>query len=239
MRAVLQKLAAAVGSDMFVAICVPFRFSADMERLDVEDDERRQRRIQNYLEKLDASSSTRISSPPLKFDFGDRTTSLTAPPTELLARVQAFLPKIEASNTILEQQAKADPCSVNMEHVDDSMAQYIEMNLGLGVFEDKSYKKRTLGGDSDRNDVEMPSGSRSSTLSSSDSSSPDDNDDDGYGSDSSSADTEFSSEIITSFSAAPRIIRPLPKRSPASRLNPIIQVLGENTSDVERQTADA
>ena len=49
------------------------------------------------------------------------------PPKLVLARVQTFLPQIEASNAILEQQAKIDPCSVNMEHVDDSTDQYIEM----------------------------------------------------------------------------------------------------------------
>ena len=88
-------------------------------------------------------------------------------------------------------------------------------NLGLGVFEEQSLKNRTPG---DRNDAGMPSDSRFSTVffSSSDSSSSlDDNNNDDNGLDSSSADTESSSEITTSFSAAPRlassIVRPLPK----------------------------
>jgi hypothetical protein len=141
-----------------------------------------------------------------------------------------------------------------MEHVDDGMDQYIEMvrtmsssivhvcliscqNLGLGVFEEQSHQNRTPG---DRNDAGMPSDSRSLTLSSSSdsSSSLDDNDNDDNGSDSSSADTESSSEIITSFSAAPRLIRPLPKQSPASLQKPIIQVLGEKTSDGRQTAAD-
>ncbi|KAF8624631.1 hypothetical protein AX15_005785 [Amanita polypyramis BW_CC] len=184
-----------------------------MEQLDVEDEEQRQRRILKHLEKLNASSSAKIPSPPLKFDFGNRTTCLVAPPTELLARVQAFLPQIEASNAVLVQQVEADPESVNMEHVDDSMEQYIEMNLGLGVFEDRSRK----------NGAE--------TLSSSDSSSVDDDDDntddDGCCSDT-STDAEASG-IATSLSPIQRLIRPLPKRGPASRLNrPNIHVMDDD-----------
>ncbi|KAK2462454.1 hypothetical protein APHAL10511_005424 [Amanita phalloides] len=114
-----------------------------MERLDVEDDEQRQRRIQNHLEKLNSSSSAKIPTTARKFDFGDGTTYPVAPPTELLARVQAFLPQIEASNALLAQQVKTDPLGVNMEHVDDDTGQIIEMNLGLGVFEDRSHRKNT------------------------------------------------------------------------------------------------
>jgi len=49
------------------------------------------------------------------------------PPTELLSRVQAFLPQMEASNAILAQRAREDPNSVDIEHIPDRMDQYIEM----------------------------------------------------------------------------------------------------------------
>jgi len=69
----------------------------------------RQSKIHSVLQKLDPPNSTK-----------------------LLSRVQAFLPQLEASNAIL---AQADPKSVDIENVPEG-AQYIEMNLGLGVFKD-------------------------------------------------------------------------------------------------------
>lgn len=44
----------------------------------------------------------------------------------VIARVQAFLPQIEASNVEVLRQAKADPTSVDIENVGDK-AQHIEM----------------------------------------------------------------------------------------------------------------
>lgn len=79
------------------------------------------------------------------FDFGNRTTYEVQPPSErslivsiynlsnladtqpVLSRVQAFLPELEASNSRLAQRVQADPKSVDIEHVDEGMDQYIEM----------------------------------------------------------------------------------------------------------------
>ncbi|KAF8639357.1 hypothetical protein AX17_001546 [Amanita inopinata Kibby_2008] len=212
------------------------------ERLEVEDDGQRQKRIQLQLERLNALSSSKSHTSSQKFDFGDRTTYPIAPPTELLARIQAFLPQIEASNVTLAQQAQQHPESVDIEHVSEDVEQYIEMNLGLGVFEDRS--QRMQG----KKDAEMSSPSPSSPSSSSphtsrrlssesssagelaDGRDGDDEDEDEDEADSSDADTDSSSEIITSFSLAPRIIRPLPKRSLASRLKPNIVVLSDQAS---------
>jgi hypothetical protein len=47
--------------------------------------------------------------------------------TIVLSRIHAFLPALEASNAILAQRAQADPRSVDIEHVDEGMDQYIEM----------------------------------------------------------------------------------------------------------------
>ncbi|KAH9481182.1 hypothetical protein JR316_0005702 [Psilocybe cubensis] len=189
-----------------------------VEKLDVEDEEDRQARIQSYLEKLNASSQTRNFTrpsgiPEFKFDFGDRTTFPVVPNTELLSRVQAFLPQLEASNAILTQRAQEDPSSVDIEHIPEGMDQYIEMNLGLGVFEDRSHIANQ--GDED---------SEMSTSSSSSSESSDkarDNDDD----DDSDADSDESSEIITSFVPS-RPIKPLPRRA-STKPNPGIVVLDE------------
>jgi hypothetical protein len=45
----------------------------------------------------------------------------------VLTRVQAFLPQMEASNTLLSQRMQEDPSSVDIEHVPEGMDQYIEM----------------------------------------------------------------------------------------------------------------
>ena len=106
-------------------------------------------RTESYLEKLNSSSHTvgSASQPVLqKFDFGDRSTFAVKPPTErmvfslaksyhftfvhfsqVLSRVQAFLPQLEASNAILARRAQEDPDSVDIEHISDRMDQYIEM----------------------------------------------------------------------------------------------------------------
>ncbi|KAI8581841.1 hypothetical protein K450DRAFT_231407 [Umbelopsis ramanniana AG] len=56
--------------------------------------------------------------------------------SDLMARLQTFLPELESANRQLDQQVSVDPKKVDIENVDDN-EQYIEMNLGLGVFEEK------------------------------------------------------------------------------------------------------
>ncbi|KAG0231753.1 hypothetical protein BGW41_002105 [Actinomortierella wolfii] len=54
----------------------------------------------------------------------------------VISRLEAFLPKIRDANAELEKQVKLDPASVDIENVDEeSGEQYIEMDLGLGVFD--------------------------------------------------------------------------------------------------------
>ncbi|GJJ77976.1 hypothetical protein EMPS_10335 [Entomortierella parvispora] len=58
--------------------------------------------------------------------------------SDLLARLQDFLPKIKDANDQLDKMVKQDPKSVDIENVDEeSGEQYIEMDLGLGVFDMK------------------------------------------------------------------------------------------------------
>ncbi|KAF9401222.1 hypothetical protein BGX21_002359 [Mortierella sp. AD011] len=56
--------------------------------------------------------------------------------SNLLARLEDFLPKIKEANAQLDKKLKEDPKSVDIENVDEkSGEQYIEMDLGLGVFD--------------------------------------------------------------------------------------------------------
>ncbi|KZT22682.1 hypothetical protein NEOLEDRAFT_1180758 [Neolentinus lepideus HHB14362 ss-1] len=102
------------------------------ERLEVEDEETREARIHDLLTKINASSS---SAPRDASSVPSERPHAVDPPSELLSRVQAFLPQLAASNADLESRARADPGSVDIENVAEEAGQYIEMNLGLGVFE--------------------------------------------------------------------------------------------------------
>ncbi|KAI8819395.1 uncharacterized protein EV422DRAFT_534571 [Fimicolochytrium jonesii] len=62
------------------------------------------------------------------------------PPSELMSRVAAFLPQLSAANTSLLAQLSQNPEArenVDIEGVDEDDEQYIEMNLGVGVFDTK------------------------------------------------------------------------------------------------------
>ncbi|PPQ72996.1 hypothetical protein CVT26_014512 [Gymnopilus dilepis] len=194
-----------------------------VEKLDVEDEEARQARIQTYFEKLNTSTKTEDFTRPSgipRFDFGDRTTFPVNPPTELLSRVQAFLPQIEASNALLTQRMQEDPASVDIEHISEGSQQYIEMNLGLGVFEDRA-RKMDQDQQSSSEDSEMSTSASDSSASESGSRvrRADEEDDSDY-------DTDESSEIITCFVPS-RPIRPLPRRA-SNKPRPDIIVLEEN-----------
>ncbi|KAJ7108502.1 hypothetical protein C8R44DRAFT_802876 [Mycena epipterygia] len=116
------------------------------ETIDVEDDDARLQRIQRALEKLNTISSTAtgldaeriLNAAGTSQPGGGSGESLN----ELLARVQAFLPQLEASNAALAEKVAMDPRSVDIENVegDDKV---IQMNLGLGVFEDRTGKEES------------------------------------------------------------------------------------------------
>ncbi|CAO3679967.1 unnamed protein product [Umbelopsis vinacea] len=69
--------------------------------------------------------------------------------SDLMSRLQTFLPEIETANRQLSEQVSIDPKQVNIENVDED-GQYIEMNLGLGVFEEK----KPLDSSDDESDVD-------------------------------------------------------------------------------------
>ncbi|KAG2204567.1 uncharacterized protein EV154DRAFT_313463 [Mucor mucedo] len=82
----------------------------------------------------------------------DRKTFAVGPPSDILSRVQAFLPQLKSAN---EQLKAADPKSLDIENVEEDDGQYIEMNLGLGVYEEKRPgQSDSEDEDSDDNDDE-------------------------------------------------------------------------------------
>ncbi|KAJ7195511.1 hypothetical protein GGX14DRAFT_676857 [Mycena pura] len=115
------------------------------ETLEIEDDDSRLHRIQRTLEKLNSTSpgarrdGLNVLNSASASDLGSGSEQSL---NDLLARVQAFLPDIEASNAALAEKAAMDPRSVDIENVDGD-AEVIQMNLGLGVFEDRTGREGT------------------------------------------------------------------------------------------------
>ncbi|KAG6860891.1 hypothetical protein C0995_006330 [Termitomyces sp. Mi166 len=121
------------------------------EKLEVEDEEARLRRIQSTLEKLNTSS------PPSSFSLPtERSRPHAIPPSDLLRRAQTFLPEFAASNAAIEQQRQVDPSSVDIECIEEDAERYIEMNLGLGLFEQRN---RTPDSTSDDDSISSDSSS--------------------------------------------------------------------------------
>ncbi|KAL5535705.1 hypothetical protein ACEPAF_3799 [Sanghuangporus sanghuang] len=212
------------------------------QRLDIEDNNQRQLRLRQLLQQINDSSSTsnthadnnsRIAAssnitpfvrpgPSSSFDFGVRETHAVEPPSELLSRVESFLPQMEAANAELARRMESSPESVDIENLGDReddeeedeedgrQGQYIEMNLGLGVFD---IRRRPL----------------SDTTSSSSSSASSDDDSHSTHSDDSHSDSDASTSGRPG-SLLNRPIRPLPKRA-----RPNIVVLNESTTDNTQQ----
>ncbi|KAH9973372.1 hypothetical protein BGW80DRAFT_1310440, partial [Lactifluus volemus] len=121
--------------------------SRNPETLEVEDVDQRQDRLQRTLERLSREAPSSGRPPDLSFDFGDRRTFDIGPPTELLARVQQFLPQIEQSNAELLQR---DPRSIDIEHIEGTDECVIQMDLGLGVFEQQRKSRDSVSSSSSR-----------------------------------------------------------------------------------------
>ncbi|KAI9301456.1 hypothetical protein BJ944DRAFT_4353 [Cunninghamella echinulata] len=62
----------------------------------------------------------------------ERKTFKIKPNNDILSRVQAFLPQIQQAN---QQLNTMDPKDLDIENVQEDKDQYIEMNLGLGVYD--------------------------------------------------------------------------------------------------------
>jgi len=158
------------------------------ETLEFEDEDARQGRLQNILENMNTSSSFMPKDNTILHNFGKQDLPTPEATNELLARVQNFLPQIEASNAALLQE---DLSSLDIENVEETDGQYIEMNLGLGVFEDRGKKVIHSDSGSESENEGLSSSSVSSSASS-------DSDED-------------TSEMMSL--AVSRPMKPLPKRS--------------------------
>ncbi|KAF8138067.1 hypothetical protein K438DRAFT_1880752 [Mycena galopus ATCC 62051] len=195
------------------------------ETIEVEDDDARLERIQRVLEKLNTVSpatgrdmenilNTSSSSEPGPVNG--------ASSSDLLARVQAFLPQIQASNAAL---AEKDPHSLDIENVDGD-EKIIQMSLGLGVFEDRSGREGSQSESEDESSVDEDA------MEDSDESSTDTD---------SSSSSEDESSSLESDESGGRKIAPLPKRALLARAikplpggragRPEIVVLAETTTE--------
>ncbi|KAJ1984993.1 hypothetical protein H4R34_000337 [Dimargaris verticillata] len=81
----------------------------------------------------------------------------------LLGRLKHFIPELKAANFELERRTSDNPLALNMEHIDSEDEHYVEMNLGLGVFD----KRDAEGGDDGEVDISTdkvlnPSGTKPS-----------------------------------------------------------------------------
>ncbi|KAJ7666191.1 hypothetical protein DFH06DRAFT_1186185, partial [Mycena polygramma] len=131
------------------------------ETIEVEGDDARLERIQRVLEQLNTTSPAAADTAGrgVEHIFNTASPPDAAPRSEgslneLLARVQAFLPQIEASNTALAEKASMDPRSVDIENVDGD-EKVIQMNLGLGVFEDRTGREGESESDEESSDVDV------------------------------------------------------------------------------------
>ncbi|CED84304.1 Protein of unknown function DUF4598 [Phaffia rhodozyma] len=153
--------------------------------LDIESPEARQIRLAKLLadnaSPQFSTESRPIGKPPTTFSVG--------PPTELLSRLQAFLPQIASANEALASRAPED---VDIENVGEGESQYVEMDLGLGVF------NALMDGNTD------PSQSAPPNASNTDSSSSEDDDDDDDSSDSSDEDDDSEETEASVEPIAPR-----------------------------------
>ncbi|KAG8703814.1 hypothetical protein FRC08_002621 [Ceratobasidium sp. 394] len=130
-------------------------------------------RVQDLLASTPARPASTVTLPPRSLD---ELRSLPVPVNvDLMQRLQSFLPAMEQSTHDIQQRAQADPTSLDIEQLDPSAEEYIEMNLGLGVYESQN-NRRSQSPHSDSTDSDTDSSSTSSLSSSSDSDSDSDSD---------------------------------------------------------------
>jgi len=105
------------------------------QRLEIESEDERERRIGTLLERTNNGGRNHpnlLPVSPMAVDRGGPDPHAIPPPSELLDRVRSFLPQLADSNAALSRQSQDD---IDIENVGDDQEQYIELNLGLGVFE--------------------------------------------------------------------------------------------------------
>ncbi|KZT57813.1 hypothetical protein CALCODRAFT_482816 [Calocera cornea HHB12733] len=160
--------------------------SRSAELLEVEDDDARESRLGKLLaEKASEhpqdvaegkrSHVERSTELPLRLGRLSEPLPIPGGASSLIARLDAFLPSLKASNQALLDQAARDPNSVDIEHLTPGEGgvepEHIEMNLGLGVFtlkKDAAAQDPSAGddqdADDDSDDEESAHGSTDSTT---------------------------------------------------------------------------
>jgi len=129
--------------------------------LEVESEDERSRRIERLLaSQVPRSTPKRSSAPVMAVNHAAPPPFRMEGPSALLARVEAFLPRMKEAN----EQLDASSANIEDNAVEEG-EQHIEMNLGLGVFEERSYISDEDKGSS--SSVGSPSSSSSSSPSSS------------------------------------------------------------------------
>ncbi|KZP15372.1 hypothetical protein FIBSPDRAFT_1048167 [Athelia psychrophila] len=166
-----------------------------MQTLEIEGDDERLARLHRVFAKMNASAGYKAE--PGSFPGSGVGKDAEMPDGEmtnqLLARVKSFLPQIESSNAAL---ASTDPAALDIENVGEEQEGYIEMNLGLGVFEDRKGQPSSHSSDS----------SSSQSSSAHKTSSEEDSEDE--------SDSDSDAEIITSSTdKLSRLVKPLPRRT--------------------------
>ncbi|CAO3634938.1 unnamed protein product [Cunninghamella blakesleeana] len=112
--------------------------------------------IAKLLSDQDQEKETTTIPPP-----ENRKTFKIEPNNDILSRIQAFLPQIQQAN---QQLKSVDPKKLDIENIDDDNQQYIEMNLGLGVYDLKpksSLSDEEDDDDEDHDDIIIPNTSSS------------------------------------------------------------------------------
>ncbi|KAJ7634842.1 hypothetical protein FB45DRAFT_475524 [Roridomyces roridus] len=184
------------------------------ETIELEEEDARVHRIERLLEKLNtASSSSGASIDPASIFNGSAISTGEGSGQsidELLARVRAFLPEMEASNAELATRAAVDPRSIDIENVEGD-EEVIQMKLGLGVFEEKTGRE---------------SEDDSSTDEDSEDDSDEDSDESSSSEDSSSESSEREYAPLPQRAILSRAVKPLPRRA-----RPEIVVLSETQNE--------
>lgn len=128
------------------------------EDSDVEADEVSQQGDAGNVEASEEPITVRgATKPSMKLSKVDRELG-----TSLRSRLKAFLPKMAEANRELEAERAAGTLEQrNIENMeDDEDDQYIEMNLGLGVLEEKDPNASNLSSDSESDDEGGSEGKR-------------------------------------------------------------------------------
>ncbi|KAG9317719.1 hypothetical protein JVU11DRAFT_1935 [Chiua virens] len=164
----------------------------------------------SLLERLNTTTSSK--SAPLLHIGCEEAIGPIEPPTELLTRIQSFLAAIATSNEVLSQE---NPEDIDIENVPENVEQYIEMNLGLGVFETKRPKSgsRSVTPSSEAESSSDETLSESESYSScSDSEEGSESSSSSYDSDAASGSESQSGSSVDIKLISSRPIKPLPRR---------------------------